>query len=239
MTTALARFFSGVTIALLIALIIGSVRPGPHRAMSPTSFGLTKIAPNIWTDAPEKAEQLRDLVRASRTNVANYFGDTPPESRVILCATKTCARDFGVRGNGLSVPRFAVLVSPGGLTLGTLTHEFTHARLHRRLGPRNLVRQPFPTWFDEGLATHVAQHPLVPGAPSQQARDRVRKVEHVWQWDDAYRSLGVGVAYTAAATEVAEIEAILGKQAFLRFIEDIEAGSDFDAALDAVRIRQN
>ncbi|MEO1026826.1 MAG: hypothetical protein AAFX07_14860, partial [Pseudomonadota bacterium] len=79
MKAALARFFSGVTIALLIVLIIGSVRPGPHRAMAPASFGLTKIAPNIWTDAPEKAEQLRDLVRASRTNVANYFGDTPPE----------------------------------------------------------------------------------------------------------------------------------------------------------------
>ena len=234
MNGVLARLFSGVTIAVLIALVIGSIRPGPHRAISPSSFGLTEIAPNIWTDAPERSEQLRRMVGQARTTVANFFGDTPPEPKVILCTTQACARDFGVRGNGLSVARFAVVVSPGGLTRGTLTHEFTHARLHRRLGPRNLVRQPFPTWFDEGLATHVAQHPLIAEAVSQKARDRVREVDHFWQWDDAYRALGVGRAYKAAATEVAQIEAMLGRQAFLRFIENIEAGEDFDAALSGI-----
>ena len=238
MTGALARLFSGVTIALLIALVIGSVRPGPHRAISPSSFGLTEIAPKIWTDAPERAEQLRGMVDQARATVADFFGDTPPEPRVILCTKHSCAREFGVRGNGLSVARFAVVVSPGGLTRGTLTHEFTHARLHRRLGPSNLVRQPFPTWFDEGLATHVAQHPLIAGAVSQQERDRVREVEHFWQWDDAYRALGVGRAYKSAAAEVEQIEAILGRQAFLRFIENIEAGEDFDTALSSIKIKR-
>lgn len=230
----LARLFSALTLLLLIALVVGSVRPGPHRAIAPGSFGLTEIAPKVWTDAPERADNLRAMVRQARATVAEFFQDTPPSPRVVLCTTTECARNFGVGGNGLSVARFAIVVSPGGLTLGTLTHEFTHARLHRYLGPRNLIRQPFPTWFDEGLATHVANHPRQPGPVSDEARAEVRQVEHFWQWDDAYHTLGVGRAYTAAAAEVAEIEAILGRPQFLQFIANIEAGDDFATTLQTL-----
>ena len=125
------------------------------------------------------------------------------------------------------------MAAPGGLTEGTLTHEMTHSRLHRSMGLRNLVRQPFPTWFDEGLATHVADHPRWPGSITPADRARIREVRRFWQWDDAMRSLGVGRAYRAAAAQVARIEDTAGRQALLDLIRRVEAGEDFDTLLTA------
>ena len=113
----------------------------------------------------------------------------------------------------------------------------THSRLHRRMGPANLIRQPYPTWFDEGLATHVAGHPRVPGPVSLRSRQRVRDVTRFWHWDDAYRELGVGRAYTAAAAEVAAIEARTGRDGLLELIARAEAGEDFDVVLNNLLTR--
>lgn len=239
MIAALARNFTLFTNAALAALVLGAALPGPQRVLAPASWGLVEIAPHVWTDAPRprRGELLR-LVDASRARVAGFFGDAPAHQTVILCSTPSCARAFGVRGNGLSVAFFAVLVSPGGLTEGTLTHELTHSRLHRGMGLRDLLRPPFPTWFDEGLATHVAGHPTWPGRITAQDRAQVRQVRRFWNWDDTYRALGVGRAYVAAAQEVAGIERQAGHAGLLELIARADAGEDFDAVLAEVTARR-
>lgn len=130
-----------------------------------------------------------------------------------------------------------ILVSPGGLTLGTLTHEMTHARLHREMGPRNLVRQPYPTWFDEGLATHVADHPRWNGMVTPAHRTLVREVRRFWQLRDAFRTLGVGRTYRAAKAEVAAIEVRLGREGLLELIARAEAGERFADVLAELSAR--
>ncbi len=237
MARILARLFHLVTVALLVAFVIASARPGPHRIFAPESFGLTEVSPGVWTDAPSQAQALRRTANIARRNVQEFFGGRLRKPNLILCTTPRCARDFGIRGNGLSIAHIGVMVSPGGLTEGTLTHEMTHFRLHRSLGLRNLYNQPFPTWFDEGLATHVANHPRWSGSISPEARERIRRVERFWQWDDAYRALGVGRAYTAAANEVARIEATVGRDGLLDLIARAEAGEDFDVMLAAIEQR--
>ena len=227
----LATLFSTLVNACLAALVVSVVLPGPHRVLIPEAYGLTEIAPRVWTDEPGDASRLAGLARTARANVAAFFGDDPPRPTLVLCTTRACASDFGVGGNGLSVADMAILVSPGGLTTGTLTHEMTHARLHRRMGPASILRQPYPTWFDEGLATFVADHPVWRGEIAPRHRARVRRVERFWQWDDAFRDLGVGRAYRAAAAEVAAIDEALGREGLLTLIADAEAGADFDAAL--------
>lgn len=224
------RAFTTLTNLLVLCLILGLAIPGPHRALLPGVFGMTEIAPRIWTDAPDQANAFRALVDEARQQVTAFFGQAT-EPTLILCATSDCARRFGVRGNGASIGPVAVLVSPGGLTHGTLTHELTHSRLHRSMGPRNLIRQPYPTWFDEGLATHVAGHPKGQGLPPATDRARIRQVRHFWQWDDAYRALGVRRAYGAAAAEVAAIETAAGRAGLLRLISRTEQGEDFDLVL--------
>ncbi|MFY0693371.1 MAG: hypothetical protein JXR14_15775 [Paracoccaceae bacterium] len=226
----LARSFSFATNAVFAALILGVALPGSHRAFIPQTYGLTEIAPRVWTDAPARANRLTDLVEASRAQVTGFFGDTTTPI-VILCATKACAQTFGIRGNGLSLAFLAIMVSPGGLTQGTLTHEMTHSRLHRSMGPSNIIRQPYPTWFDEGLATHVADHPVWRGPISAAHRARVHEVRKFWDWGDAMRTLGVGRAYRAAAAEVAAIERAAGRDGLLELITRAEAGEDFDAVL--------
>ena len=237
MIAMLARIFSFVANGVLASLVVGAALPGPQRVVAPGAYGLTEIAPRVWTDAPGRARELLDLADASRAQVIDFFGDAPPRPTLVLCTTRDCARTFGISGNGLSIADLVVMVSPGGLTRGTLTHEMTHSRLHRSMGIRNLVRQPYPTWFDEGLATHVANHPSWQGQITASARERVLQVRKFWEWDDAYRALGVGPAYGAAAAEVARIERQAGHAGLLELIARAEAGEDFDAVLADVLAR--
>lgn len=234
MTHRLERTFALLTNATLAALVIGMALPGTHRVLYPEAAGLTEIAPRVWTDAPDRSARLLALSETARGNVASFFGGRPPDPTLILCTTRRCARAFGIDGNGLSIADIAVMAAPDGLTEGTLTHEITHSRLHRRMGPRNLLRQPFPTWFDEGLAPHVADHPRWPGSITSADSARIREVHRFWHWDDAMRALGVGRAYRAAAAEVARIDSIAGRQALLDLIRRAEAGEDFEALLSAL-----
>lgn len=227
----IARIFSFICNGLLAALVVGAALPGSHRVVMPEAYGMSEIAPHIWTDAPQREAELLELVNGSRARVADFFQDTPPRPTVILCATKACAKSFGVGGNGLSIPRVAIMVSPGGLNQGTLTHEMTHARLHRALGLSDILNQPYPTWFDEGLATHVANHPRWPGEITAAARQRVKKVRRVWHLSEAFADLGVGRTYRAAAREVALIERATGRAGLLDLIARAEAGEDFDAMI--------
>ena len=228
----IGRLFAFFTNAALAALLLGAAIPGTHRVLYPASFGLAEISPRVWTDAPGRATDLRALANRARTQVRIFFNDEPPKPTLVLCTTRDCAKTFGIRGNGLSIIDMVVMVSPRGLTLGTLTHEMTHSRLHRRMGLGNILRQPYPTWFDEGLATHVARHPNWPGEVTPANRARIRQVTRFWQWDDAYRQLGVGRAYGSAAREVALIEESIGRQGLLDLIARAEAGEDFGRVLD-------
>jgi len=233
----LARTFSLLCILAFVALVLAAALPGTHRVIFPESFGLTEISDRVWTDAPARANELRSRANQARNTVRRFFGDEPPKPTLILCATRSCARAFGIGGNGLSIADVTVMVSPGGLTLGTLTHEMTHSRLHRRMGLRNILQQPYPTWFDEGLATHVAQHPNWRGTVTPASRQRIREVRHFWNWDNAYRELGVGRAYASAAAEVAEIERRAGREGLLELITRAEAGERFDQVLVEILTR--
>lgn len=233
----LARSFSLLSNLGLFLLVLAAALPGTHRVIFPASFGLTEISDRVWTDAPARADELRALANQARNTVRRFFADEPPKPTLILCTTRRCAREFGIGGNGLSIADMTVMVSPGGLTLGTLTHEMTHSRLHRRMGLRNLVQQPYPTWFDEGLATHVAGHPIGGEPVTAASRQRVRDVERFWQWDDAYRELGVGRAYGSAAAEIATIERTAGRAGLLELIRRAEAGEDFNAVLNEITLR--
>lgn len=232
-----ARTFSLLTNLLLLLLCLGAALPGTHRVLVPEGHGLTQIADRVWTDAPNRRDELNALLDQSKRSVSRFFGDAAPAPTVILCATSECADNFGIRGNGLAIADVTVMVSPGGLTLGTLTHEMTHSRLHRNMGFRNIVAQPFPTWFDEGLATHVARHPAWSGIVTPASRQRVREVRRFWNWGTAYQELGVGQAYASAAAEVAEIEQRAGRDGLLELIHRADAGESFDQVLVEILTR--
>lgn len=232
----LAKSFSFLCNTLFATIIVGAAVPGTHRVVCPDCFGLTEIAPRVWTDSEVRAIELVALRTSSQRRVGAFFEDEQPNPTTILCSTRACAEIFGIGGNGLSIADLVVMVSPGGLSLGTLTHEMTHSRLHRNMGVRNIWTQPFPTWFDEGLATYVANHPRFSGSVSDEARKRVRKVQRFWQWRPAMRELGVGRAYGAAALEVGALDKRLGRSGLLELIMQADAGEDF-ATLEKQRLQ--
>ena len=233
----IARPFSFLVNAAFAALVVGAALPGTHRVIMPQAYGMTEISSRVWSDAPQDARSMRGMANTARKRVVDFFGDVPPKPTLILCTTRKCAADFGIRGNGLSIADVAVMVAPGGLTLGTLTHEMTHSRLHRDMGIKNIIRQPYPTWFDEGLATHVANHPIWRGEISAAARARVKDVRRSWHLRAAFGELGVGRTYRAAAAEVADIERRAGRSGLLELIARAEAGEDFESVLSEVMDR--
>ncbi|MEO1579923.1 MAG: hypothetical protein AAFS05_14725, partial [Pseudomonadota bacterium] len=86
----------------------------------------------------------------------------------------------------------------------------------------------------EGLATHVADHPRWNGEVTQAHRARVRQVQRFWQLREAFRDLGVGRTYRAAAAEVAAIEAQAGRAGLLELIARAEDGERFQDVLAEV-----
>ena len=137
-----ARTFSFLVNASVMAAAVAAAVPGTHRVVAPASYGLTEISGRVWTDAPGRSADLRALANEARQRVINFFGDVPPRPTLILCTTRQCARNFGIRGNGLSIADMTVMASPGGLTLGTLTHEMTHSRLHRAMAKKTVCAGP-------------------------------------------------------------------------------------------------
>ena len=232
----LARTFALLFNSLCAAWLLSTAVPGPHRVLFADSFGMSEIAPRIWTDAPARKTEILGLIDNAQTRVAEFFGDSATPV-LVICTRRPCAKTFGIRANGLSFADNLVIIAPRGVTLGTLTHELTHSRLHRSMGLRNIFAQPFPTWFDEGLATLIADHPRWQGRITTAHRNRVRKVQRFWQWDDAFRDLGVGRAYRAAAAEVREIEDRVGRAGLADLIRRVDAGQDFDTLEQAIRSR--
>ncbi|SMC12985.1 hypothetical protein ROA7745_02819 [Roseovarius aestuarii] len=232
----IARILSFFANGVFALLVLGAAVPGTHRVAMPGAYGLTEIAPRIWTDAPSRADGLLSLVEVSRARVIDFFGDATRQN-IILCSTQTCARTFRIGGNGLSIANFAVMVSPGGLTRGTLTHELVHSRLHRSIGFENILRPMYPTWFDEGLATYVAGHPNWQGKIPASVRKRVLSAKRTWHWGKAYREVGVRRAYGVAAAEVASIERRAGRTGLMEIITRAEAGEKFATVLIDVLAR--
>ena len=225
----LGTYVSFATNGGLMALALSMAFPGTHRAIAPASFGMVEIAPRVWSDAPARRTSHLQMIAEARGTIARFFQSEATTPLILLCSTRTCARSFGIGGNGLSIADLIVMVAPGGLNTGTLTHEFSHSWLHQSMGLRNLVDHPYPTWFDEGLATHVAGHPRWRGTISADHIARVRRARHVWHWRGTMADLGVGRAYASAAAEVARIERKVGRAGLLELIARADAGEDFDA----------
>jgi hypothetical protein len=80
-------------ISLVIVLALGlstgtalyAFVPSPYRAATPTLFGMTQIAPNLYSDAPEHSASHTALVQAAAQSAAAYFDEPAHAPRIILC----------------------------------------------------------------------------------------------------------------------------------------------------------
>lgn len=202
--------------------------PGPHRALTPGLFGLSQAAPGLWIDDPAQGPGAEELIHEANAVVADFFGPLETRPFFVFCTTQACADRFGLRPNGLTYGHRLIVIGPKGQNPTIVTHERAHAEVHRSLRLSDLWHQRIPTWFDEGLATHLSGSTRVDRPADPRDADWICAARSFRDWGRVHTDRGWRSTYGAAARLVDEIEAAHGRAALRALVEAVEAGADFD-----------
>lgn len=214
--------------AAVLALLTGvtACTPGPQHALWPRQAGLVQTAPGIWTDDPKATAEAVQIIAQAQQMLAALFGVRPEPDRIILCSDTPCAERFRLHTIGLAYGERLVLLGPEGLNRSTITHELVHVATARGLSLRALIDPPFPYWFVEGLAVHLA-----PPDPRYVRPEKVEdavwitRIETLRQWKDQVTQDSYPATYGAAGRMVEEMEARMGRPALLAMVTDVQEGA--------------
>jgi hypothetical protein len=229
-----------VGLSALSLLVIGSVAaaaiPGPQRTLAPTFYGLTEIAPGVFTDDLTNKTRWLEMKTDSESKVRAFFGELKAQPRLILCSHQACERKFGFTGaTAVTFGWQMIHLPPRALdsrNLGNvlMAHERTHAELHLRMGWRGLVNGSIPNWFNEGLASHISQDSRLDPFYSPEQRKWIRGSKTFWDWGHFVNERGWRDAYGAAADNVARLDEKLGRDGLLSLIDTAIAQGNFEQA---------
>ena len=217
-------------IAGLMIIVVGAYVeiPSVYRMATPTFFGLKEVSPGFYIDNPNKAPEVRSLIRKSRTNASRFFGPLDVEPRYVICTTQECIDKFGTDSYGLVIGYHYMLISPKGINERTITHEVIHIALHSKMEILENLFPRIPFWFDEGLASYLSGDN--PGLRIRDPRrsDWITTASNWSTWTAMSRHRPAAEMYGAAATLVAEIDRKLGRHGLKKLVDDVAAGADFD-----------
>jgi hypothetical protein len=159
---------------------------------------MVAIAPGVYAEPGMTEVETRELLAARVTaaaNVKQVFG--APRDRLpltLFCRTAMCKMTFGapaasagasdlgfardglVTKEGYLATPVVVATGPVPNTAKILTHELVHAEM-KSWAPYDAL----PTWFNEGMATWVADEPDCRAAPQVSAFD-VRQLDTKAKW---------------------------------------------------------
>lgn len=225
------RWTLRASLAALIALAAyGYVTPGPQQAIWPSLHGWSEIAPNVFTDDPEKSSDILALTESADREVAAFFGALKSTPRIVICTKEPCVRQL-IRGNpaprGLTYGAHLIIIAPKGVDQTIITHERTHAELHKMARLSDLWDQRIPAWFDEGLATWLSGAADVT-PPTPEDRARIEQVISFRDWGPAVHEMTWQRAYGAAQALVADMAEAKGPEALRTLIAQVEGGEPFD-----------
>ncbi|WP_172296660.1 hypothetical protein [Pseudoruegeria sp. HB172150] len=237
------RLLATVLRALFVAALVGGAlvfvaEPGPHRAFTPESYGLTEVSPTLYVDDPADAPRVSAMIGQAESNVRDFFGPLRAEPVWVICTGAACEAQFAMRANGQSYARFLIVIRPQGVNERTLTHERVHAELHRTLGLTDIVSPRFPMWFDEGLATHIARDTRLEPPADPRDADWIREARTWLDWNRLRDTATAMERYSAATRLVQEIEETAGRDGLRDLVRQVsDEGADFDTTLAAIMSR--
>lgn len=225
-----------VTLGLLAALTIVLVTAFPSVAATvcPRCFGLSEVAPGVYTTADPTAEQARTLTGLAadaRERVAAFYGAQQSSPTVVACFDDACYGQIGGGGErGVAVLNQAVMLSPRGIDVGILAHEMSHVELHHRLGG---AQGQVPQWFDEGLAVIAGDDRRYIAPPGSADRCLVRADGPLpASLDEWLKAASADVnEYAKAACEVSQWIAKYDtpQQATAHLVEGLRSGASFSS----------
>ena len=159
--------------AAILALLLTTVpfiAPAVAAYGCPHCYGLERLTDRIYVEREMSVADraaLQDIVGRAAKRVEVFYGSFDRAPVLLVCGTSACDRKTG--GRGARAEKYGsvfIRVSPRGISETILTHEFSHAELHGRIGAWRMLRGSLPAWFDEGLAVVVSddERYLAPGA---------------------------------------------------------------------------
>ncbi len=219
-----------IILPLLFALAVVFL-PGPHRVVAAAQFGLTRIAPGVYTDAARRSDELLGLLARADDRTKSVFGSVTERWRTVLCTSESCRDNFGLTGRAVALGDLAIVVAPLGIREETLFHEQIHIELSARMGLLDAIWPRYPSWFNEGLATYLSGTPAVRGPSRVTDAQWITAAKTPLGWRLAKRGRTGAEYYGAARRVVAEIDARAGRTKLLQLVESVAKGADFSDEL--------
>lgn len=220
--------------------------------MPPTALGMEEVAPKLFVNKEMPVLQRAEFLRAvaeTKIKITNFYGGIISDPQILACSTEECFAGIGGRQQrGLHLGKSKILLSPRGLTIPILTHEWSHAELCTRMDARmdGVFGIPsIPTWFDEGLAVVVSEEPAHSEkvweqiAAGKMTTPKLEDLVSLNQWNRAAKKFGdvdystgvpgkICVVYATAGHEVRKWHQCVGRHGLLKLIERVKAGEAFN-----------
>jgi hypothetical protein len=221
------------------------------RLLAPAASGMVQIAPLLFVDPAMPAGQramLPGAIAQARQRVRLYYGSVVAEPEIIACSTEKCFQSVGgVSARAKAYGASRLLLSPRGLTVPMLAHEWSHAELYIRAGGYFKV-QAFPPWFDEGLAVLVSNEPSHSEEKWQEIRTAdlatpsLKELDTREKWSAAIKKYGDAttnkeqykIVYATVGHEVRDWYRKAGKSGLAEVIEAVRQGRPFARAYQEV-----
>ncbi len=219
------------------------------RMLSPSSFGMEKMAPGLYVEpamAATEREALQRHLETGKAEVRRHYGTLTARPVVVACITTECATRFGTYGEpAAALNDFAIRLSPNsqGRTAALIAHEWSHAEMHHRSGW--WLMRKMPRWFDEGLAVVIADEPRHSENNWREIQRRglqtpaLAALTTFSDWNTAIKAYGetqpagpdnLHLVYSTAGHHVRVWLACAGASAPLELLEALRAGDGFDEA---------
>lgn len=217
-----------LTLAVLYALAILLYVERPLAAyICPECFGLRQTAPGLFLDEPAMTRRALILREAAARRVAAALPGADTRAVLLICRTAEC--DARIAGPSPTRRTLAVAygwtfvrVTPAGLTEDVLTHELVHIALHRRIGMMALATGKLPAWWNEGLATIVAE-----GTPRGCPAAAGALPETPLEWRRTIATSRASLYRLAACRTQDWLDRNGGMSGAMAMLDDLRAGGDF------------
>ncbi len=147
-----------IVIVIIAAVIFFRFTPLGYRMTVPYR-NFTEIQKNVYVENNYSGDwdEVKSLVNEARNRVLEFWGNIESNPTVIISNnTETLAKLGGDHDTATAVffgANSYISISDEYLNVDVLSHEMTHAELHKRLYKGKLPQTLMPIWFDEGVAT--------------------------------------------------------------------------------------
>lgn len=217
------------------------------KLLAPVSFGLTQIAPNVFVEQSMSEPQRESLLKAiesARKRIHLYYGSVLSTPEFIACATEECFISLGgITSRAKAYGESKILLSPRGLTVPIIAHEWSHAELYSKVEGFFGI-STIPRWFDEGLAVVVSNEPTHSETVWQEINLQglscpdIAMLQSRNDWlgatrkhgDASFNKEGYSVVYSCVGHEVRRWYRNAGRSGLAHFIETIRYNKPFEDA---------